>query len=176
MSPAREATSIRGTTRYEELIFESEYLPHPGEPGRERWLSHEDNGTAVAWVLEHEDGDRPWMISTHGFGMGAAVTNIHGLAANWMHEELGLNVLMPVLPLHGPRSPTRFSGGELLQPEFANILHLFSQAVWDIRRLVGWVKQRTDRPIGLHGVWVNGELGWHDGSSTSARGGRFLTH
>ena len=160
----KDATSITGSHRYKELLFESEYEPHPGEPGRERWLSHGDNGTAVAYVLEHDDGDRPWMISTHGFGMGAPTTNIRGLAADWMHEELGLNVLMPVLPLHGPRSPTRFSGGGLLQPEFANILHLFSQAVWDIRRLAGWIRERSDRPIGLHGV----SLGGYTVSLTSA--------
>ncbi len=152
----KEESGITGRTRYKELLFESEYEPHPGEPGRERWLAHADNGTAVAYVLEHEDGDRPWVISVHGFGMGTASSNIHGLAADWMHEELGLNVLMPVLPLHGPRSPTRFSGGGLLQPEFANVLHLFSQAVWDIRRLAGWIGRRTDRPIGMHGVSLGG--------------------
>ena len=152
----KETSGLGGSTRYKELLFESEYEPHPGEPGRERWLAHDDNGTAVAYVLEHEDGDRPWVISVHGFSMGSPTANISGMAADWMHEELGLNVLMPVLPLHGPRSPTRFSGGALLQPEFANILHVFSQAVWDIRRLTGWVQRRTDRPIGLHGISLGG--------------------
>ncbi len=150
------AMGLGGRTRYREMLYESEYAPHAGEPGRERWLAHEENGTAVAYLLEHEDGDRPWVIATHGFGMGSPAVNIHGLAADWMHKELGLNVLMPVLPLHGPRSPTRFSGGGLLQPEFANVLHLFAQAIWEIRRLAGWIRNRSDRPIGLHGISLGG--------------------
>lgn len=139
-----------------ELSFESEYEPHPGEPARERWLSQDENATAVAWVLEHPGGDRPWLVATHGFGMGQPGTNMTGLMARWMHEELGLNVLMPVLPLHGPRSGTRMSGGGLLQPEFASVLHMFSQAVWDIRRMVDWVRSRSSARVGLYGISLGG--------------------
>lgn len=135
-----------------ELSFESDYEPHPGEPARERWLAQEENSTAVAWVLEHPGGERPWLVAVHGFGMGQPGVNMTGLMARWIHEDLGLNLLMPVLPLHGPRSATRMSGGGLLQPEFANVLHLFSQAVWDIRRMVGWVRTRSRAPIGLYGI------------------------
>ncbi len=152
----RETSGIRGATRFKELVFESEYEPHPGEPGRERWLAHDDNGTATAYVMEHEGGDRPWLVCVHGFSMGQPAANVQGLAADWIHEELGLNVLMPVLPLHGPRSSTRFSGGGLLQPEFANVLHLFSQAVWDIRRMVDWIRRRSAAPVGLYGISLGG--------------------
>lgn len=153
----KEAFSLgKGSTPYKELVFESEYEPHPGEPGRERWLSHSDNGTAVAHVMEHEGGDRPWLICTHGFSMGQPSSNMAGLTAQWLHHELGLNVLMPVLPLHGPRSSTRMSGGGLLQPEYANMLHMFSQAVWDIRRMTGWVRARTEQPVGLYGISLGG--------------------
>jgi hypothetical protein len=144
--------SLGGSVDYQELSFESEFEPHPGEPGRERWLAYEENGTAAAFVLEHEGGDRPWLVVTHGFTMGTPTMNFQGLAAKWLHEDLGLNILMPVLPLHGVRSATRVSGGALLQPEFANVAHMFSQAVWDIRRLVGWIRNRSDAPVGLYGV------------------------
>jgi hypothetical protein len=148
--------SLGGSIEYQELSFDSEFEPHPGEPGRERWLSFEENGTAAAYVMEHEGGDRPWLVVTHGFSMGTPTMNFNGLAAKWLHEDLGLNVLMPVLPLHGPRSGTRVSGGGLLQPEFANVAHMFSQAVWDIRRLVGWIRKRSDAPVGLYGVSLGG--------------------
>jgi hypothetical protein len=141
---------------YQELSFDSEFEPHPGEPGRERWLSYEENGTAAAFVMEHEGGDRPWLVVAHGFGMGTPTSNFTGLAARWLHEDLGLNLVMPVLPLHGVRSATRVSGGALLQPEFSNVAHMFSQAVWDIRRLVGWIRNRSDAPVGLYGISLGG--------------------
>ena len=152
----RRKFGLTGAIDYIELAFESEYEPHVGEPGRERWLAHDDNGTAVAYVMRHEDSDRPWFVCTHGFGMGQPSVNIVGMRAKWLFEELGLNVLMPVLPLHGPRSGTRFSGGGLLQPEFANVLHLFAQAVWDIRRMVGWIRSQSDAPVGLYGISLGG--------------------
>jgi dienelactone hydrolase len=153
---ARRAFGLGRGLDYLELAFESEYEPHPGEPGRERWLAHDENGTAVAYVMQHEDSDRPWLVCTHGFGMGQPSVSMAGMTARWIHEELGLNVLMPVLPLHGPRSSTRFSGGGLLEPQFANILHLFAQAVWDIRRMVGWIRSQSDAPIGLYGISLGG--------------------
>ena len=152
----REAIGVFGRLEYSELVFESEYEPHAGEPGRERWLSHADNGTATAYLLEHEGEDRPWLIGLHGYGMGQPAVTIRGMAADWAHEELGLNVLLPVLPLHGPRSSTVFSGGGILQPDYASLMHLFSQTVWDLRRMVDWVRRRSDAPIGLHGVSLGG--------------------
>jgi dienelactone hydrolase len=152
----RTTFGLSGAVDYLEMVFESEYEPHPGEPGRERWLAHDDNATASAYVMQHADSDRPWFVCAHGFGMGQPNVNIAGLTAQWIHEELGLNVLMPVLPLHGPRSSTRFSGGGLLQPEFANVMHLFAQAVWDIRRMVDWVRAQSDAPIGLYGISLGG--------------------
>ena len=153
---SRTNRTLFGSVDYQELSFESEFAPHPGEPGRERWLAYEENGTAVAYVMEHKGGDRPWLVVTHGFSMGSPTANISGLAAKWLHEDLGLNILMPVLPLHGPRSGTRMSGGALLQPEFANVAHMFSQAVWDIRRLVGWIRKRSDSAVGLYGISLGG--------------------
>ncbi len=163
ISGPRRSPLLRGST-YREISFESDYEPHPGEPGRERWLAHEENGTAVAHVLEHEGGDRPWLVCSHGFSMGYASVNMAGLSARWIHRELGLNVLMPVLPLHGPRSSTRFSGGGLLQPDLVSMLHVFAQAVWDVRRLVQWLRSRTDAPIGLYGI----SLGAYTAALTSA--------
>jgi dienelactone hydrolase len=151
MTP-QKSFGLLGAIDYVEMAFESEYEPHPGEPGRERWLAHDDNGTATAYVLRHEDADRPWLVCAHGFGMGQPGVSFAAMTTRWMHEELGLNVLMPVLPLHGPRSSTRVSGGGLLQPEFSNVMHLFAHAVWDIRRMVDWIRSQSDAPVGLYGI------------------------
>lgn len=142
----------RGPLAYERIAFESGYTPHPGEPGGTRWLADKANRTAHAHVLRHEEVDRPWIVALHGFGMGHAAMDTSLLSARWLHEVLGLNVLLPVLPLHGPRSSTRVSGAGLLRPELSTMLHVFAQGVWDLRRLVGWLRGTSSAPIGLYGI------------------------
>jgi hypothetical protein len=36
------------------------------------------------------------------------------------------------------------------------MLHMFAQAVWDIRRMVEWVQRRSDAPVGLYGISLGG--------------------
>ena len=114
-------------THFKRLVFDSGYQPHEGEPGRERWLEHPKNHRVHAYVLEHEE-PRPWLIGVHGFAMGSPAANLMGFNAQSLHEELGMNVIMPVLPLHGPRTLGRFSGSELLDPDYLRMVHLFAQA------------------------------------------------
>ena len=142
--------------RYQHLAYESGYEPHPGEPGRARWLAHEQNATFHAYVLEHPGPPRPWLVCVHGFGMGTPVVNLGGFDIHRLHEELGLNVLLPCLPYHGPRSANRMSGGELLQPDYLNVIHMFAQAVWDIRRSIAWLRHRGAEQIGLYGLSLGG--------------------
>ena len=40
---------------FDTISFDSGYEPHWGEPGRERWLSYEENRKARALVLRHDD-------------------------------------------------------------------------------------------------------------------------
>jgi hypothetical protein len=154
----REASTWSGARRrrYRHLAFPSGYEPHPGEPARERWLAHPRNGTAHAYVLEHPGGPRPWLVCVHGFGMGTPLVNLSGFPVRLLHDELGLNLLFPCLPLHGARGTTRFSGGEVLAPDYLRLVHLFAQGVWDVRRLVSWIRARGGERIGLYGVSLGG--------------------
>jgi hypothetical protein len=142
--------------RYRRLVFPSGYEPHAGEPGRERWLAHPRNGTAHAYVLEHPGGPRPWLVCVHGFGMGTPLVNLSGFPVRLLHDELGLNLLFPCLPLHGARGATRFSGGEVLAPDYLRLVHLFAQGAWDVRRLVAWIRARGGERVGLYGVSLGG--------------------
>jgi len=126
--------------RVECLTFESLYEPHPGEPGRERWMGYEKNRTVHAWVLRHEDDDRPWLICVHGIRMGTLGKSLTRFKPEYLHEELGLNLLMPVLPLHGPRDTGLVSGERTLSGDLMDTLHTGAQAVWDLRRLVSWLR------------------------------------
>jgi len=142
---------------YRELSFESEYRAHPALPHADRWVGYSHNQRAYAYVLEHEgEPERPWVVGVHGFGMGSPLVNFAGFNARRLHCDLGLNVLLPVLPLHGPRGGARFSGSELLTPDFVNLIYVFSQAVWDIRRMLGWLRDRGADRIGLWGVSLGG--------------------
>ena len=64
------------------------------------------------------------------------------LRAGRLHERLGVNVILPVLPAHGPRghmpkTRTRFPSDD----HVANIQGL-TQAVWDVRRTIAWVRSQ----------------------------------
>jgi hypothetical protein len=154
----RDARGWQGVSRlpYRQLACASEYEPHPEQPGRDRWLAHATNGQLHAYVLEHEDGPRPWLVCVHGFGMGAPAVNFAGFDARRLHQELGLNLIFPCLPLHGPRGAAAMSGGELLQPDYLGVLHTFTQAVWDIRRSIAWVRERGGERVGLYGLSLGG--------------------
>ena len=141
--------------RYRSLHFESGWEPHPGEPGRERWLAHPANGIAHAYVLEHPE-PRPWLVCVHGFGMGSPMVNFSAFQSVLLHHRLGLNVIFPVLPLHGPRGVGRFSGGEVLNPDYMRMVHLFAQAAWDVRRIISWVRARGAEQVGLYGISLGG--------------------
>jgi len=140
---------------YDHVRFASGWEPWEGEPGRERWLAHPVNGSAHVYVLEHEE-PRPWLVGVHGFAMGTPLVNFAGFPVRMLHEELGLNLALPVLPLHGPRGRERMSGAEVLSPDYLRMLHLFSQGVWDVRRTLSWIRARSDQPVGLYGISLGG--------------------
>jgi len=150
---SRDATS-RGL-RYEHLQFASEYEPHAGEPGRERWLAYERNRTGHAWVLRHTGKPRPWLVCIHGYRMGFPLADFTAFPAAWFHHELGLNVAFPVLPLHGPRKMGVRTGDGFLSGDYLDTIHLQAQAVWDIRRLVRWLREDGE-PIGVYGLSLGG--------------------
>jgi hypothetical protein len=95
---------------------------------------------------------RPWVVCVHGFCMGYPFMDFMGLHTAKLHRELGLNVALPVLPLHGPRKVTLVSGEPFLSFDMMNTVHGLTQAVWDIRRLVSWIRAQGATSIGLYGV------------------------
>lgn len=154
--PLRTATRGAGRSRgldYEHLEFASEYEPHPSEPGRDRWLGYTPNRRAHAWLLRHPGPPRPWLVCLHGYRMGFPFADFLAFPAAWFHRELGLNVAFPVLPLHGPRKVGWRTGDGFLSGEYLDTVHLHAQAMWDVRRLVGWLRTEAEAPaIGVYGL------------------------
>lgn len=151
-----ERSARLGRWRYRHARFESGYAPHRGEPGRTRWTRYAANRTAHAWLLRHEGASRPWALCVPGFRMGHPFVDLMGFRARWLHEALGLNVAIYVMPFHGPRRVGRRSGDGYLSGNFVDTLHAQAQAVWDLRRLVGWLRREGAPAIGVHGVSLGG--------------------
>ena len=137
---------------FRDLSFESEYEPPYGEPGRRRWLGYEANRIAHAWVVRHADAGRPWLMCIHGYSMGTPLFDRRGFPIEWLHRELGLNLIFPVLPLHGPRRVGWLSGERFFSGDCLDLIHAEAQAVWDLRRILSWVREQGATRIGVYGI------------------------
>ena len=143
---------------YERMFFDSGYEPHAGEPGRERWLSYTGNNREYGLMLRHRQ-PRPWLVCVHGAEMGRAALDPILFRAWHLHSDLGLNVVLPVLPMHGPRARGLPKGVAFPSEDVLDQVHGAAQAVWDIRRLLSWIRsQQPDSMIGLNGISLGGYL------------------
>lgn len=160
--PALTEISVREVNRrkrsYQRFAFDSGYAPHPGEPGGERWLSYTANTREYGLMLRHRE-PRPWLVCVHGTEMGRPGVDSTLFRAWHLHEDLGLNVVLPVLPLHGPRKRGVPKTAVLPGEDVLDNVHAAAQAVWDIRRLLSWIRaQEPDSRIGLNGISLGGYI------------------
>jgi hypothetical protein len=145
--------------RYERIHFASGYEPHEGEPGRDRWLGFHTNRTASAWVLRHDDDvERPWLVCVHGMGMGEAFMAFPAFHVAHLHHDLGINLIGPTLPLHGARKVGALSGDDFLSFDVMNGVHGLTQSLWDVRRVLSWVRAQQPAPtaVGVSGISLGG--------------------
>ncbi|MCW1958361.1 MAG: hypothetical protein KIH64_007410 [Mycobacterium sp.] len=159
--------SIRSFTNrnrtHERITFDSGYAPHPGEPGADRWMSYTANNRDYALMLRHKDNGqgkpRPWMVCVHGTEMGRAGLDLTLFRAWHLHEDFGLNVILPVLPMHGPRARRLPRGAVFPGENVLDDVHGAAQAVWDVRKLIAWI--RSEQPgarIGLNSISLGGYI------------------
>ncbi|MEE6139610.1 hypothetical protein SKC41_25200 [Mycobacterium sp. 050128] len=154
-----EIRKVRGRRRsFQRIFFDSGYAPHPGEPGAQRWMSYTANNREYALLLRHPE-PRPWLVCIHGTEMGRAALDLALFRAWKLHDELGLNVVMPVLPMHGPRSHGLPKGAVFPGEDVLDDVHATAQAVWDIRRLLSWIRlQEPESLIGLNSLSLGGYI------------------
>jgi pimeloyl-ACP methyl ester carboxylesterase len=144
-----------GKTDYLHLRFPTAYVPYEKDPSSTRWERFTENRTVHAYVLQHDE-PRPWVVNVHGAGMGGARMDLRLFRANHLHHTLGLNVIQPVLPLHGPRTPKGDPGNYPSESVMHN-LHGALQGVNDVRRAIAWVReQQPGQPIGINGISLGG--------------------
>jgi len=146
--------------RYEHVAFPSTWEPHPGETGRDRWLSHGANRTAHAWIARAAGPDSgTWLVCVHGFGMGSSpLVDLNAFRATHL-TRAGVNVAVVVLPMHGQRSGGKALGEGFMSIDLVDAMHGLAQAAWDVRRLMAWLRaeQGAER-IGVFGHSLGGHV------------------
>lgn len=152
---ARIDTVTLSGTEYERLRFTSGWTPHEKAPGRDAWLDHPRNPTVPAAVLRHDDGPRPWLVLVHGADMGRSFDG-RILRARRLHETLGVNIVLPVLPAHGPRGHTPKARTRFPSDDHVANIHGLTQALWDVRRTIAWVRAQDPEAIGVYGFSLGG--------------------
>jgi hypothetical protein len=155
-SPEIKPARIR-STQYEHVSFESGFEPHPDVPGSERWQGYTKNRTAHAWMVRHRDDEpRPWLVGIHGYGMGRPSIDLAAFTPGLLHRELGMNMILPILPLHGPRRIATLSGRGYLGGFELDTVHAWQQAMWDIRRILSWVRAQGATSVHVFGLSLGG--------------------
>ena len=143
---------------FERLTYRSGFVPHDELPGAQAWANHHANNESAAWLMRRRDGERrPWLLCIHGYRMGHAWMDFGLFPPGWLYHKLGLNLLMPVLPLHGSRRIGPRSGDQYLDGDMLDLLHAQTQALWDLRRAIRWIReQEPDARIGVLGYSLGG--------------------
>ena len=137
--------------RYEHVTYPSDYRWTIADPDA-AWLADDHNRVGHAYVLRHDDRPRPWLVSVHPTGVGNPI-DMRWMGSQALHRELGINVIHPVLPKHGPRRRRGQSRVSFPSPDGVVNLQAFSQAVWDVRRAIvlgpppGRDRGRSARPV-----------------------------
>lgn len=124
-----------------------------------RWLARIENRTARARLYlaapPEVSTPRPAIIAVHGFMGGQWLLEENQWPIEWLVRR-GLDVSLPVLPLHASRAGVHRGGPEFpnADPRLTN--EGFRQAVTDIRSLVRFLRDRGAPHVGLIGMSLGG--------------------
>lgn len=162
VAPPAFAKPLQSSARFmgfdfSKLSVASEFEAYGAVPGSSRYMSYGQNQNAHAWMLEHPGGPRPWILAIHGYRMGFPLLDLGLYSPRWFYERLGYNLLVPVLPLHGPRRIGLQSGDGYFDGEILDLLHAQTQCLWDLRRWVGWLQEEKEAErIAAMGISLGG--------------------
>jgi pimeloyl-ACP methyl ester carboxylesterase len=145
-------------TQVVDLTYASTYAPfHPA--ARELLDPVTENATAhVRWWTSGKH--RPTIVLLHGWGGGNQwVTARTFMVPYWLRH--GFDVAAFVLPFHGARAPmtTRSpmrSGALFPSPNPLRTNEGFGQAIYDLRSLAIWLRDRGSSAVGVIGMSLGG--------------------
>jgi hypothetical protein len=153
------APGFHPRVRYEKMWFDSAFLLDERDGIATRYARYARNQKAHAWVVRHKDPTRPWLVCLHGLGTGGPVRDFSAFRAHILADQLGLNLIFPVLPMHGPRRDEGLPLGALVSFELAESFHGIRQAVLDTRRILAWLRRQGASRIGIYGMSVGAYVG-----------------
>jgi len=115
------------------------------------------NRTAWAEAWRHEGFGRRTIVCVNAWMTGSFALQRRLYTARRLYES-GLDVVLFMLPFHGPRNPagSRF-GGQLFpgtSPRRTN--EAFGQTIWDLRSLLAWLQAEGSGPVGVMGMSLGG--------------------
>jgi hypothetical protein len=145
----------------EHLVFASEYAAADPEIAA-AYRANAANQSAHALLFRHRNGGpRPTLIAIHGFGMGRlnvdlAWLRVRGLDLAGLHRELGIDIAYVILPFHGPRAAGAVSGTGFFDAHPLVAAAALGQAVWDVRRVAGWLRAQGVPALGVQGLSLGG--------------------
>lgn len=119
---------------------------------RDRYLAHRANRTARA-RLYLGPSPRPAIVLIHGYMAGHWWLEERAWPLAWLAERYDL--ALALLPFHAMRSrdrgPPPFPGAD---PRMTN--EGFRQAIFDLRALIGWLRDRGSPAVGVMGMSLGG--------------------
>jgi len=150
-----------------------QHLPG-GAVYRRRLVSDYHQAPAPAWLVAQGQHSDPiqfehWqhkpgaalgtVVLLHGFAMGWPGIDARLMAARYWFRQ-GLNVVVLILPDHGPRraSDTLLSGLRFTVPHALRLAGAVRQAVYEIFALKQWLRSVDSAPVGLVGMSLGGYL------------------
>jgi hypothetical protein len=137
--------------KWKHVRWPSGFDPFVQDSARKRWLDYEPNSTMHAWIRRH-DHAAPWIVCVHPYGTGRSLVSSFMFRANQLADDLGANVAMVVLPLHGARGPGVWSTTAFMTYNPVDFLLGLTQSVWDVRRFLAWLRETDTGPMALYGV------------------------
>lgn len=135
-----------------DLTWQSGYAPFCPTAGS-RYQSHAENHVAHARLFSRPGAPRPAVILLHGYLTGPYRLEERLWPVRWLVDR-GLDVVLPVLPHHGPRKAKGRPPFPDADPRFT--VEGFRQAIGDLRGLVSWLLARGAPAVGAVGMSLGG--------------------
>ena len=115
------------------------------------------NRPGIARWWRHRRAGHPAMLCIHGYAGGHLWLERLAFDARRFFRA-GVDVLIYVLPYHGPRSPggARRSGEPFFDIDLVRTNEAFAQAIYELRALLRYLRSAGTGPVGAFGMSLGG--------------------